>query len=131
MNVAERLERLEEALTHLRRVCEGALVLVEGRRDAFALEQLGVGGTPRLVNEPGSVEDMVDALSDAPEPVVVLTDWDRTGGRLARRFHDALVGRSSVDLEARRRLAAACHCKCLEHVPAELAGLRAKVGMRR
>lgn len=131
MNVAERLDRLEEALLHLRRVCEGAIVVVEGRKDVAALAELGVGGTPRLVNEPGSMEDLVDALSETPDPVVVLTDWDRTGGRLARRLQDALVGRSPVDLDARRRLVAVCHCKCVEHVPAELAGLRAKAGRRR
>ncbi len=131
MNVAERLDRLEEALTYLRAACEGALVVVEGRNDVVALEALGVGGTTRLVNEPGTMEDLVDALSIAPEPVVILTDWDRTGGRLARRLQEGLVGRTAVDLEARRRLAAACHCQCVEHVPSELAGLRAKVGLRR
>lgn len=131
MNVADRLQRLYEALDHLRVVCDGAVVVVEGRKDVAALEALRIGGTVRTVNERGTVEDLIVSVAQSGGPVVILVDWDRTGGRLARRLHDGLVGQVTVDMDARRRLAAACHCKCVEHVPAELRGLEAKVGMRR
>lgn len=133
MRLAERLQELEAAIDFLRVTCEGDVgVVVEGRRDVEALRKLGVGGTPWTVNVPGTVEDLVDRLAEEAHAkgwrvVVILTDWDRTGGRLAHRLHDGLVGRVPVDMEARRRLASVAHARCVEHIPGELGGLRGQV----
>lgn len=136
MRPAQRLQELEAAIEHLRQTCEGEVgVVVEGRNDVQALKKLGVGGTAWTVNLPGTIEDLVDTLArEAQEKgwqaVVILTDWDRTGGRLARRLHDGLVGRVPVDMDARRRLASVCHAHCVEHLPGELEGLRGQVHPR-
>lgn len=126
MRSYERLERLEAALDHLRRTAVGQLVVVEGPRDVAALGALGVGGDPIVVHRGRTLAARVDDIARlaAGRTVIVLTDWDRTGGRLFRRLHDALVGRVVVDADCRRRLATACHEKCVEHVPSELAALR-------
>jgi 5S rRNA maturation endonuclease (ribonuclease M5) len=130
VNAARRLERLESALDYARHECDNAAVVVEGKRDVTALQTLAVGAKHVLVNQRGTLEDLVDSLAQSGQQVVLLLDWDRTGDRLARRLHDGLVGQIPVDSEVRRRLAVACHCKCVEDIPAELVGLRVKTGIK-
>ncbi len=129
MNSAERLAHLEVALERLRRTAEGAAVLVEGRRDVAALEALGVGGTHITLHRGIAIEALIDELARRTEEegwprLVLLLDWDRTGGRLMKRLRDGLMGRIGLDVECRRRLARAVHCKCVEDIPAEVATLR-------
>lgn len=120
---------MEEALDHLRRTAAGNLVIVEGRKDVAALEVLGVGGEHVLVHQGRTLQAVGDGLAEtaADKTVVLLLDWDRTGGRLCRRLLDALAGRATVDVDCRRRLAKASHERCMEHIPAELAALRGAV----
>lgn len=133
MNDADRLERLDNALLRLREAARGAAVLVEGLRDRAALEALGVGGVHIAVNRGRSLEVFVDqtveqAQRDGWARIVVLMDWDRTGLRLQRRLESALAGRVPLETDAWRRVREASHAKCMEDVPADLAGLRRRVG---
>ncbi len=133
MHGEQRLHALELLLAELREAAAGSGVLVEGRKDVAALEALGIGGTHVVVHAGRSLEATVDRLVQEAARhgwprILVLTDWDRTGGRLARRFHDGLAARVHADLEMRRRLALACHCRCIEDVPSELASLRRRYG---
>ncbi|MBQ71241.1 MAG: hypothetical protein CMA65_07145 [Euryarchaeota archaeon] len=66
-------------------------VLVEGLRDRRALKRLGFTGPIELLNRGWSVDDvlvyLVDTYGrrhefDGGPTVIVLMDWDRTGGRL-------------------------------------------------
>lgn len=135
MNVsdAQRLEELERAVVALREAAAGNAVIVEGKRDIAALEALGVGGTHIMINRGDSIEVFIDRLAEQAGPahwtrLVLLTDWDRTGGRLFRRLWEGLRARFPVDVECRRRLAKASHVRCVEHVPSELATLRGGAG---
>lgn len=67
------------------------VILVEGRKDRDALEQLGFVGPIEVLNRGWSVDDvLVDMverygrknLHDDGPSMIVLMDWDRTGGRL-------------------------------------------------
>lgn len=132
MNPAERLDALEMALGELRERAAGGAVLVEGRRDADALERLGVGGTHLLLNTGSSVQVRIDevaqllAETDWPR-LIVLMDWDRTGGRLQDTLVRGLAGRAPVDTDARRRIAVVSRVKSVEDLPADLASLRRQV----
>lgn len=124
---------MEEVLERLRRAAAGAAVIVEGRKDDAALEVLGIGGTHILIHKGRPLEARIDEIvaraQDEGWPrVVLLTDWDRTGGRLAARLRQGLQARVPLDTELRRRLARASHAKCVEHIPGDLAALRALVG---
>ncbi len=128
-----RLADLEAVLVRLRRDAEGAVLVVEGPKDAHALHVLGVGGDTRTLNRGLSLEVWMDRLVEEAETAgwaraILLTDWDRTGGRLFRRLHDGLKARLPADGDHRRRIARASHARCLEAVPADLAGLRRRVG---
>ncbi len=132
MNATERLEALEDALHRLRMAAVGAAIIVEGRNDVAALESLGVGGTHLVINTGHSLEARMDAIAEealeaAWPRVILLTDWDRTGGRLAGRLQRGLAARVPLDIDLRKRLARASHAPAVEEVPGDLAALRASV----
>jgi 5S rRNA maturation endonuclease (ribonuclease M5) len=83
----------------------GALVLVEGEKDRRSVERLGVQGPVELVHRGRSLADLAHRLGGTPREVIVLTDWDATGGELARRLKGLLHGGTvRVNLDLRRRL---------------------------
>lgn len=86
----------------------GTVILVEGTRDRSALVGLGVRAPIRIVHGGLSLADLAASLTGRSRRVVILTDWDRSGGQLAHRL-EMLVGdgRHRVDLETRRDLARA------------------------
>lgn len=123
----ERLVRLEDAVDRLREVAETGTVVVEGARDRSALDWLGIGGFHVSLHKGQPLHAVVEELAGCPPPIVLLLDWDRTGGRLLRQLADGLLGRVSVDEQCRRRLAVACRCRTLEELPSELTALRRAV----
>ncbi len=124
---ATRLQMVEDAVDRLREAAEYGTVVVEGARDLSALEWLGIGGLHYNLNQGRPFEVMLEELAASPPPVVLLVDWDRTGGRLLKRLEENLRARVPVDLQCRRRLSLACHTRCLEEIPAELSSLRGQV----
>jgi 5S rRNA maturation endonuclease (ribonuclease M5) len=123
----ERLRRLEDAIDRLREVAEAGTVVVEGARDLSALDWLGIGGLHVTVHRGRPIAAFVEELAGCPTPIVVLVDWDRTGGRLVQKLAEGLQGRVPVDRDCRRRLAQACRSKTLEELPSELTALRRAV----
>jgi 5S rRNA maturation endonuclease (ribonuclease M5) len=86
----------------------GTVLLVEGEKDRRSVAALGVAAPIRVVHDGGSLAALAGSLAGASRRVVVLTDWDAAGGRLARRLRELLSdGRVEVDLESRRRLSRA------------------------
>lgn len=123
----ERLADLEDAIDRLRELAEAGTVVVEGSRDLAALDWLGIGGFHMTLHRGKPMAAVVEELVQCPPPVVLLVDWDRAGGRLAQRLAEGLRARVQLDLDCRRRLAAACHSRTLEAVPGELGSLRRAV----
>jgi 5S rRNA maturation endonuclease (ribonuclease M5) len=123
----QRLEALEEAILHLRHVADEGTVVVEGARDLQALEWLGIGGRHVAIHRGHPLASLADELANSAPPIVLLMDWDRSGGRLQAQLMPQLAARVAVDTDCRRRLASACRSKTLEEVPAELAALRRAV----
>ena len=92
-NAEERWHKAAQALAHGRQRNRdaGAALLVEGRRDRIALEQLGFTGPIEVLNRGWPVDDVLVHLLetygrksavDGAASIIVLMDWDRTGGRL-------------------------------------------------
>ena len=100
----------ELASARARNRTAGAAVLVEGRRDRIALERLGFTGPIEVLNRGWSVDDVLVYLLetygrkskvDNGPSIVVLMDWDRTGGRLQTTIRRNL---ESLDLRFDERL---------------------------
>ena len=92
-NAEERWHKAAQALAHGRQRNRdaGAAILVEGRRDRVALERLGFTGPIEVLNRGWPVDDVLVFLVetygrsrelDGDASVILLMDWDRTGGRL-------------------------------------------------
>ena len=92
-NADQRWHKAAQALAEVRRRNRevGVGILVEGRRDRRALERLGFTGPIELLHRGWPVDDVVLKLTehygrtnaiDGGSSLILLMDWDRTGGRL-------------------------------------------------
>ena len=89
-------------------------VLVEGAKDVTALRALGFSGTIETVNRGWDRSRLVAYLYDtygtrntvdSGPPLILLMDWDRTGGRLQTTLRDRLMALDvPVDEELRQVL---------------------------
>jgi len=127
VNDEERLEALEKVLSALDERDE--TIIVEGQRDEAALRVLGVGAPVVQVQTARGVTRLAERLARAGiRRVVVLVDWDRTGGRVARLLADALPANGiAADLACRREVArlAKKGTRAVEELPAFMAALEA------
>ena len=129
MNDAERFEALERWLEKIEEF--PGPVIIEGQRDIAALARFCELQLVSL-NSGNSVLQTVERLAaqlGSRGRFAILTDWDRTGGRLARRL--AELGRASdlqPDLELRRELALISRgdISCVEELPALERKLRSR-----
>lgn len=101
----ERLESLEKVLDELREREPGVAIIVEGVRDVASLEALGVPPPIIKLNQGVSLLNLCEDLAREYDAFIVMTDWDRKGGQLARHLerHFRSTG-ARVDVDTRRRL---------------------------
>jgi len=90
LSAEERLEQLEKLLQELEDLSEKWPVIVEGARDVEALNRMGIKKNVMQLNKGMSVFSFCENLSRTKKEAVILTDWDRRGGRLARMLKDGL-----------------------------------------
>ncbi|VVB91619.1 Ribonuclease M5 [uncultured archaeon] len=87
----ERLESIEEIILELQAFADtGAIIVVEGRRDVASLRSLGINGEIRLASQQPLLE-FTEQLSKSGKKIIVLTDWDKRGGMMARKIIDDLL----------------------------------------
>ena len=80
----ETLEEIDELLDDLRkRALDEAPIIVEGTEDVEALKALGVKGKFHKISSGKSLLNFIEGFSGSKE-VIILTDFDRTGDRLAK-----------------------------------------------
>jgi dTMP kinase len=101
----DRLESVERVLDELREREPGVAIIVEGDRDVASLDGLGVPPPIIKLNQGVSLLNLCEELAREYESFIVLTDWDRKGGQLAKHLetHFRATG-AVVDLDTRRRL---------------------------
>ena len=105
MNDPERLEKLEELILELQRMSgKGTLIIVEGKRDRKALRALGITGTIMLGTKK-SIIMFCDEVAREYNSVIVLTDWDEKGDKLAALMEGYLRSTSTaVNMDIRRNI---------------------------
>ncbi len=99
LTAEERLEELERVFQHLEDESEQRPIVVEGLRDVAALRRLGISKNVIAINRGVSVFTFAEQLSRKWKSAIILTDWDRRGGQLARMLKDSLSanGVSPID----------------------------------
>lgn len=82
----ERLRQIEELILELQALADGgAIIVVEGRKDAESLRFLGIKGEIRLASQLPLLE-LTELLSRSGKEIILLTDWDKKGGIVARKI---------------------------------------------
>lgn len=101
----ERLEALENILDELRERDPGVVIIVEGDRDVASLTALSVPPPIVKLNQGVSLLNLAEDLVRTHRSFVILTDWDRKGGQLARRLEGHFRASGvTIDVTTRRRL---------------------------
>ncbi|MDA8079012.1 MAG: hypothetical protein M0Z79_08755 [Nitrospiraceae bacterium] len=88
----ERAERLREIFAALHEANKRIPVIVEGRRDAAALKQLGLVGEIIVLHCGKGLYDFCEDIAERFSRVIILLDWDNKGEDLYRSLSRNLRG---------------------------------------
>lgn len=127
MDDAQVLEELEDLLDQLRQDNTTIPVIVEGDKDVSALRKLELTGEVIRFNTGQSVSDFCDDIAQKYQRIIILTDWDWRGGRLASSMKKQLENRVKIDMSYRQSFAKRCVCRTVEGMPSWLQTLQKKV----
>ena len=133
MSPEERLEHVMKAIDELEAMSEQMPVVVEGLRDVEALRLLGIEKNVVSLSRGMSIFALCETLSKDWDSVLILTDWDRKGGRLARKLREALMANGAKPIETIRTQLAYLvkkDVKDIESLPTYLRRLRNQAGLR-
>ena len=130
----ERLEKIELIITKLaEESAKGKPIVVEGKKDAQALEELGIIGTIYTVKTGGKsfLEATAEIEALGAREVILLLDFDRRGREGTERLQrDLERSKIKVNVRFRRELRALVghEVQCIESLPAYLVTALEKTG---
>ncbi|RLF49903.1 MAG: topoisomerase [Thermoplasmata archaeon] len=125
--IADALEELEKTIDEMIELNKSIPVIVEGDRDVAALRRVGVVGKIIVINTGLSIEVLCETIAREYDEVIILTDWDRKGGMLARRLRELLLANGTKCNESiRAKLSFICKrsIKDVESLPQYIERLR-------
>jgi 5S rRNA maturation endonuclease (ribonuclease M5) len=116
MNKLERIQRLLNELQYA--IEQGIPVIVEGKRDREALQQLGVSGKIFTLST-NSLSEIAERIAGSgARRAIILTDFDRRGMILAKRLNDFFLNEAvNPDLGFRSKLRRLTGFRQLEELP--------------
>ncbi len=80
----ERAERLREVMEALFEANKKAPVIVEGKRDAIALRNLGISEEIIILHSGNNLYEFSEEISEKYHKVILLLDWDDKGETLQK-----------------------------------------------
>ncbi len=105
MRLKEELEGLQDVLEDIKNEEEEVPIIVEGKKDVKALKRLGFERDIIRIKKNDTIFHIVEDLRGTYEKVIILTDWDSTGGRLSGKIKKACQANIiDYDLEYRREI---------------------------
>ena len=124
----ERLEQLEKIFEELEDLSESTPIIVEGNRDVAALRRLGITKNVTALHRGDTIFAFTEEIAKRHRKAVILTDWDRRGGLLARMLREALAANgvaANHTLRARIVILSKKEIKDIESMPTFIARLKA------
>ncbi len=118
------LDKLEDASSSMP-------IVVEGLKDVEAMRKLGLKDNVVSLGKGLTVFAFSERLSKRHASAVILTDWDRKGGKLARMLKDAFGAngvKADTDLRAKLVLLTKKDIKDIESLPRYVERLRDMAG---
>ncbi len=86
MDDLDRLQKIEQILCEIKDLSnEGAVIVVEGKKDRDALNELGISDQISLVSYQPLL-DFAEDISRKTNQAIILTDWDSQGKKLAKKI---------------------------------------------
>jgi 5S rRNA maturation endonuclease (ribonuclease M5) len=127
----DRLEKVQQTIAKLVETAKCKPVIVEGRKDAEALVELGVDGTVLTLKTGGkSFFDFIQQIEELnPTEVILLLDYDRRGNEGTKRLQQEL---ERLKIKVNVRFWIEIHTlvghevQCIESLPAYLDTLQQK-----
>jgi len=123
----ERLEQIEKVLSQLQDLSETTPIIVEGLRDIAALKRMGITRNVISLGKGDSIFNFSENLSRTTRRAIILTDWDRKGGQLARMLREALMANGVIandNIRAKLGILSKKEVKDIESMPAFVERLR-------
>lgn len=134
-HLKDRVEKIQEIITKLtEEASKGKLIVVEGKKDARALEELGVSGKILTLKTGGKsfLEATKQIEAFAVSEVVLLLDYDRRGKEGTKRLQQDLEHfKVKVNVKWWRELQGLVgrEVQCIESLPSYLETLKAKAAL--
>ncbi len=124
MDHKKSLQKLEEGIQDLGKMNNTIPIIVEGEKDVNALNALGIHGKIIPLNAGVSISNLCDTIARRWDEIIILTDWDRQGGRLCKRIIDNLKGRTRCNTDFRKIFAKNAMVKDMEGLPSYIDTLK-------
>lgn len=132
MNDEERLQKIMEILDELSELATDHVLLVEGKNDMLALENLGISGKSFMIQSEGGPLKAAEYVASHGGKAVILTDWDRKGGIISSEISAQLSSlgvRYNTDVRARLSLLCKKYIKDVESLDVLVGRLADITGM--
>lgn len=88
----ERAEKIKEVLYYLYEINKLVPIVVEGKRDKKALQEIGFDGDIITLHSGKSIYEFSESIANRFEKVVLLIDWDEKGEELYTKIGEHLQG---------------------------------------
>ncbi|MFW5945515.1 MAG: toprim domain-containing protein [Candidatus Natronoplasma sp.] len=89
MRLKEELEGVIYILEKIKKEDKSIPIIVEGRKDIEALRSLGIERKIIRIKKGETIFRIIEGLREDHDKVIILTDWDSTGGRLCYKVKKA------------------------------------------
>lgn len=90
MDDLDRLQKIEQIICEIKDLSnEGAVIIVEGKKDRDALNELGISDQISLASYP-SLLNFAEDISRKTNQAIILTDWDPQGKKMAKKISEYL-----------------------------------------
>ena len=131
-HLKDKLEKIEQLLTQLaEESVKGQPIVVEGKKDAEALQELGVSGAIVTVKTGGKsfLQATIEIEAFGADEVILLLDFDRRGVEGTKRLQESLEwGKVKVNCRFWRELHGLVgrEVSCIESLPSYIATIKQK-----
>ena len=135
-HLKDKVEKIEQILTQLsEESAKGKPIVVEGKKDTEALQELGVNGKILTVKTGGKsfLQATVEIEALRADEVILLLDFDRRGREGTKRLQESLErGKIKVNEKFWRELHSLVgrEVSCIESLPSYIATIQQKVAQK-
>lgn len=86
MEDIDRLRKIEQIICEIKDLSRaGAVIIVEGKKDRDALNELGISDQISLASSPPLL-NFAEDISRKTNQAIILTDWDSQGKKMAKKI---------------------------------------------